>query len=188
MSGWESPSDGAAATLAACLSARVPELDTPRLRLRAPRIEDFATYAGIVMSERGIHVGGPMSREAAWLDFTQMVAGWLLRGYGLWSIERRSDRVLVGFLPLNHEAGDPEPELGWFLAAAAEGQGYAREAATAARAYADRCLGLAQLVSYIAPENARSIRLAEAIGAIGEGPVAGDDTLVFRHLPVRGRA
>ena len=55
-------------------------------------------------------------------------------------------------------------------------------------AYADRCLGLAQLVSYIAPENARSIRLAEAIGAIGEGPVAGDDTLVFRHLPVRGRA
>lgn len=188
MSVWDTPPVGAAATLAACLSARVPELDTPRLRLRAPRIEDFADYAGIVMSDRAVHVGGPMSRRDAWLDFTQMVAGWLLRGHGLWSIERRSDRALVGFLPLDHEVGDAEPAFGWLLSAAAEGHGYAREAAAAARAYADRCLGLAQLVSQVAPETARSIRIAEAIGAVGEDMSPGDDMLVFRHLPVRGQA
>lgn len=185
MNSWETPPAGAAATIAACLAAQVPTLETARLRLRAPRIEDFADYAGVVMSARGVHVGGPMEREAAWLDFAQMVAGWLLRGHGLWTIERLEDGALVGFLPLNHEFGDDEPEIGFLLTAAAEGRGYAREAAEAARRFAWDRLALDRLVSYVAPENARSIRVATGLGAIRDGATE-DGVLVFRH--VRGRA
>jgi RimJ/RimL family protein N-acetyltransferase len=151
--------------------------------LRAPRIDDFDAYARIVGGDAGAYVGGPFDREEAWLDFAQMVAGWLLRGAGLWSIERREDGALIGFLPLNHEFGDPEIEIGWFLVPEAEGQGLAREAADAARRFAFAELGLPTLVSYVDRTNDRSRRLAERLGARPEAaPHPGDpEVLVFRH-------
>jgi RimJ/RimL family protein N-acetyltransferase len=184
----EQPSTGAAAAIAAGLAARIPELETPRLRLRAPRIGDFAAYAAIATTERGVHMGGPMSREAAWLDFAQLVAWWLLRGYGVWSVERRADGRLIGFLPLDHEFGDPEPEIGWLLLPEAEGQGFATEAATAARRLAFERLGFGTLVSYVDRTNHRSVGVAERLGARREAathPLDGD-VLVFRHPAPEG--
>jgi RimJ/RimL family protein N-acetyltransferase len=172
---------GPAAALAARLAAQIPVLETARLRLRAPRIEDFPAYAGIVATERGVHVGGPLTREEAWLDFAQMVAGWTLRGHGVWSVERRADGALLGFVPLGFEPGDEEPELGFLFGAEAEGRGYAREAALAARDFAFGPLGWKTVVSYVAPQNDRSIRLAERMGARRE-PRTLDVVLVFRHL------
>jgi RimJ/RimL family protein N-acetyltransferase len=174
---WEIAPAGAAAIIAGRTAAVVPELTTPRLRLRAPRIGDFAAYAGIATAARG----GSMSREEAWLDFAQMVAGWMMRGYGLWSVERRADGALLGFVPLNHEFGDPERELGWLLIESAEGQGYAREAAEAARAFAFDRLGLPSVVSYIDPDNSRSVRLAERLGARRE-PQDFEGVRVYRHV------
>jgi RimJ/RimL family protein N-acetyltransferase len=179
VNGWETPPTGAAATLAAEVRASVPELVTPRLRLRAPEVADFDAYARFATSERARFIGGPMTREAAWLDFAQMVAGWLLHGHGVWSVERRDDGALLGFLPLVHEAGDPEPELGFLFLTEAEGRGYAREAAEAARGFAFDRLGWPSVVSYIDPGNARSISLAERLGARRDGTEAG--SLVFRH-------
>jgi RimJ/RimL family protein N-acetyltransferase len=185
---WEQPSTGAAAALAADVAACIPELETPRLRLRAPRIGDFEAYAAIATTERGVHFGGPMSREAAWLDFAQLVASWLLRGYGVWSVERRADGRLIGFLPLDHEFGDPEPEIGWLLLPEAEGQGFATEAATAARRLAFERLGFGTLVSYVDRTNHRSVGVAERLGARREAathPLDGD-VLVFRHPAPEG--
>ncbi len=184
---WETASEGPAAAIAAGLAARIPALETPRLRLRAPRIEDFAGYAAIATTERGVHIGGPMRREDAWLDFAQMVAGWTLRGHGLWSVERRADGVLLGFVPLGFEPGDREPELGFLFLAEAEGQGYAREAVEAARAFAFDALGWSSVVSYVAPGNFRSIGLAERLGARRE-PGMVDGSLVYRHHPPEVRA
>jgi RimJ/RimL family protein N-acetyltransferase len=177
---WEHPSTGAAAALAAGVAARIPELETPRMRLRAPRIEDFSAYAAIATTERGVHIGGPMSRKAAWLDFAQLVAGWTLRGHGVWSVERRADAELLGFVLIGFEPGDREPELGFLFVAEAEGRGYASEAAGAARYFARDALGWDTIVSYVAPENARSIRLAERLGAQRE-PQMVEGALVFRH-------
>ena len=181
---WERAPDGPAAGIAAGpaagIAAAIPELGTQRLRLRAPRIGDFAAYAGIATTERGVHIGGPMTREEAWLDFVQLVAGWTLRGHGVWSVERRADGALVGFVLIGLEPGDLEPELGFLFVAGAEGHGYAREAAAAARDFAHGALGWDTIVSYIAPENARSIRLAERLGARREARTEGG-ALVFRH-------
>ncbi len=81
--------------------------------------------------------------------------------------------------------GWPEREIGWTLwAAEAEGKGYAREAAVAARDHAFRDLGWDTAVSYIDPENTRSIALAERLGARRDDAARhpGDEPcLVYRH-------
>ncbi|HKT45606.1 MAG TPA: GNAT family N-acetyltransferase [Gaiellaceae bacterium] len=54
-----------------------------------------------------------------------------------------------------------EVELGWAILSEHWGRGYATEAARAARAW----LGRERLISMINPENGRSIRVAEKLGA-----------------------
>ncbi len=158
---------------------RVPVLHTARLRLDAPTEADFEGYAAIVCGPRGAWVGGPLSRRAAWLDFSQMAAGWVLRGYGALSIRARGTGAWRGLVLVHHERGDPEPELGWLVAEAAEGRGVAREAGEAMLAWAWRATGLPALASYVAPDNARAIRLALRLGGREvEGPPG---VLTFRY-------
>ena len=181
----ENPATGAAASFAAKLQAALPVLETARLVLRAPCIEDFETYAAIGESDRGRYlVEDNSDRDALWLDFAQMVACWLLRGHGVWTVERKQDGKAIGFVLLGFEPGDHEPELGYLFLPEAEGHGYAQEAARAARAHAFDTLGLKTLVSTIDPDNARSIRLAERLGATRDAAAEaahGNAIHVFRH-------
>ena len=90
-------------------------------------------------------------------------------------------------------AGWPEREIGWSVwRADAEGKGFAYEAATAARAHAFTALGWDTAVSYIDPENTRSIALAERMGASRDDKAAhpGGDLpcYVYRHPAPGGAA
>lgn len=178
---------GPAAEFAARLQSALPVLETERLTLRAPRIEDFEAYAAIGESDRGRYlVADNSDRDALWLDFAQMVACWLLRGHGVWTVETRADAKAIGFVLLGFEPGDHEPELGYLFLPEAEGQGYAQEATRAARAYAFDTLGLKTLVSTIDHGNARSIRLAERLGATRDAAAEAAHNhaiQVFRHMP-----
>lgn len=177
---WEEPPSGRLAEVARAVAAGLPRIETARLVLRAPRIEDFQAYAEVVLSDRWFDAG--QSREDAWLDFSQMVAGWLLRGTGLLSVDTR-DGSLAGFVLVHQEYGDPEMELGWILTAEGEGHGYATEAAAALRDHA-ASLGLTGLVSYIGSDNVRSVRVAERLGARRDREAEagiGLDCLVYRH-------
>ncbi|MEX0286122.1 MAG: GNAT family N-acetyltransferase [Paracoccaceae bacterium] len=171
----ELPPTGAAAQMAAQLSAGIPTLETERLILRALRVEDFAHYAEIACSDHGRGIGGPMSRDDAWRDFTQYAAGWMLHGHGGWTVELRETDAVLGFVLIGLEPGDQEPELGYIFRAGASGQGYATEAAIAARAFGFDTLGLPTLVSYIDRDNTRSVALAKRIGAQHDGVVAYPD-------------
>lgn len=164
------------------LADRIPVLETRRLVLRAPKLEDFRAYAEIAGSARGGFLGQE-TRADAWYDFSAMVAAWVLRGHGLWAITARQDGTLLGFVLVGFEPGDEEHELGFMLCAEAEGHGYAAEAAEAARAYGFAEMKLPSLVSYIAPDNARSVALAERIGAFADGRMghAEDAARIYRH-------
>jgi RimJ/RimL family protein N-acetyltransferase len=179
----EVPAPGPAADFAAALAARLPAIETERLRLRAPRLGDAWAWIEIFCGPAGPHLGGPFDRETAFREFTSVVGLWLLRGHGLWAVEDRGGGLL-GFVSIGFEPGDAEPELGFLLLPAAEGQGYAAEAAAAARAQGFGPMGLPSLVSYVDPANARSIRLCERLGARRD-PAAeaalGEDCRVFRH-------
>jgi RimJ/RimL family protein N-acetyltransferase len=168
------------------MAAAVPELDSVRLHLRAPRIGDFDAYATVACGPSGAFLGGPFDREGACADFCQMVAGWMMRGHGLWAIEDRATGTLQGFALYNHEYGDPEAEIGWLLLPGTEGRGIATEAAAMVRDFVFAQLGHTTAVSYIDPANARSIRLAERLGARRDAAAeAGLDepVRVYRHGP-----
>jgi RimJ/RimL family protein N-acetyltransferase len=179
----ETPSTGVAANIAQSFAALVPVLKTDRLILRAPRVEDFAVYAETACSDRGAGIGGPMNRADAWWDFVQLASGWMLHGHGGWTIEGRETGETLGFVLIGLEPGDQEPELGYLLGAKAEGRGIAQEAARAVLAFARDTLKCKTLVSYIDAANARSIRVAERLGAQRDGDVTfeGETALVCRH-------
>src|SRR5262249_22713818 len=58
----------------------------------------------------------------------------------------------------------PCVEIGWRLAAACWGQGFATEGARAALAFGFQTLALAEIVSFTVPANLRSRRVMEKLG------------------------
>lgn len=162
-------------------------LETQGLVLRRPRADDWPAARDFFTSERATGVGGPLSLGKAWRAFAAEIGHWEIRGYGMWTVTRRGaeDRALAMIGPW-HPADWPETEVGWMVwDPAAEGTGLATEAARAAIAHAYAVLGWDTVVSYISPTNARSIALAEKLGAVHDPdapqPKPDDPCLVYRH-------
>lgn len=147
----------------------IPTLETARLRLRAPGARDFDAYAAFRASDRARFVGGPFSRADSFTPFCALFGHWQVRGYGRWIVADRAEDRALGLVGLHFPEGWPEPELAWSLFDGAEGRGIALEAARAARDFARDRLGWTTAISLIAPGNARSIALAERLGAVHDG-------------------
>ena len=164
----------------------IPNLATERLRLRAFTLDDLDAYAAMCADPevmRYIGPGGPVGRDLAWRHLALFLGEWALHGRGMWALERRSDRQLVGRVGFLEPEGWPGCELAWLLARDAWGQGYAFEAARAARAFGRDALGVVAPISLIRPQNLRSIALAERLGAQREREVelAGGSAHLYRH-------
>jgi RimJ/RimL family protein N-acetyltransferase len=162
-----------------------PVLETDRLTLRAPQARDWEDFAAFLTSDRASFVGGPVPRDKAWRAFGHQIGHWVLRGFGMFYFSLKGAAAPIGMAGPWYPESWPEREIGWSLwSAEAEGKGYAFEAARAARDFAFHGLGWQTAVSYIAPENTRSIALATRLGAALESgaPCPGDEPcLVFRH-------
>lgn len=165
--------------------AGTPVLTTDRLTLRAPVMADWPAWRDFVASDRSRYIGGPLDEGKAWRAFGHIAGMWALRGYGSFAFTLKGSDAPLGMTGPWYPADWPERELGWTLwTPEAEGKGYAREAAEAARAHAFHDLGWNTAVSYIDPDNARSIALAERLGAWRDDTAAypGDrPCLVYRH-------
>ena len=179
----KTPAKGAAQI--AAIAEAVPQIETARLILRLPRMSDWAVLEPIWTTDRAIHIGGPMDPEDAWNDYNQCVAGWILRGHGAMTICDRATGEVLGFGVLGHEFGDPSPELGWLVTETAEGHGYATEAAAALLDLGQRIYGDA-LVSYVADDNAASIRVAEKLGGQKTGTHPLDAEVGVYTYPLKG--
>ncbi|CUH74819.1 GNAT family N-acetyltransferase [Tropicibacter naphthalenivorans] len=164
-----------------------PTLHSPRLTLRPHVMEDLEQLCDLFETDRARHMGGPIPRKAAWRWIASEVGMWDLMGHGAWGIETK-DGTFLGQIGIFQPPHFPEREIGWTLLDHAEGKGYATEAATLALHWAwDQ--GFETLVSYIAPDNDRSIALATRLGAARDDAAplpAGEttaDTVVYRHAP-----
>lgn len=153
-------------------------LFTPRLVLRLPERGDFDAWAAFCADpEQMRFLGGAQSRQAAWRDLAMRGGAWLTHGFSMFSVIERDTGRWVGRIGPWQPEGWPGTEVGWGVARDHAGRGYAFEAATAAMDYAVDVLGWAQVIHTIHPDNARSIRLAERLGSIHDGPVTLPDPL-----------
>jgi RimJ/RimL family protein N-acetyltransferase len=169
----------------------IPTLETERMILRGPKPDDFEPFAKFLTTERSAGIGGPASRSEAWRGMAMMIGHWELRGYGMWWLEERASGRAVGRVGLWNPEGWPALELGWVVYDGFEGRGYAYEAAVASRDYARKTMPSNTLISLIAPENARSIRLAERLGATRSGTwasPAGKEALIYTHPEPEAKA
>lgn len=164
----------------------IPTFETQRLRLRGYNMADYKQMVAFFAMERSQYVGGPQNSEEVWRWFSSDMGQWHLLGFGPWTFEDKATGEFIGQVGLNLPDEYPECEIGWVMLEQFEGKGYALEAAIAARDYAFNNLGRQTLVSYIDPRNARSIKLAERMGALRDETAPtphGDPCLVYRHNP-----
>ncbi len=146
-------------------------LETERLVLRLPRIEDFEAYAEMHADEEATrHIGGVLLRAPAWRKFLQMPGAWMVQGFAMFSvIEKASGRWLGQAGPWQPQ-GWPGTEVGWAFHPSAWGKGYATEAASAAIDWAFANLGWTEVIHSIDPGNAASQALARRLGSANRGP------------------
>jgi RimJ/RimL family protein N-acetyltransferase len=159
-------------------------LKTDRLVLRRPTADDWPAFHDFMMSDRSAAFGLDHDLGRIWRAFAAELGHWEIFGYGMWAVTRLGDDTALGLVGPWSPPDWPETEIGWMiLSDTVEGSGIATEAAMAAVDHAFNVLGWDTVVSYIAPDNTRSIRLAEKLGAVLDtdaiGPKA--DTLVYRH-------
>jgi RimJ/RimL family protein N-acetyltransferase len=159
-------------------------LETPRLRLRKFRESDWEPYAALSADAevmRYIGIGVTHTPEEAWRSIAGMLGHWQLRGYGMWAVELKATGEFIGRAGFLDPPGWPAFELGWVLARAHWGHGYAREAAREALRYAFEELRRDRVISLIRHANTRSIRVAESLGEklAGEVDLLGSKALLY---------
>jgi RimJ/RimL family protein N-acetyltransferase len=150
----------------------VPELRTERLVMRGFREEDLDALAEISAdSEVTEWVGDPdgLSREETWRRMAYFIGHWELRGFGQWALFDQHSGELVGRAGLLRPEGWPGLEVGWLVARAHWGRGFAPEAGRASLDWARDALGADHVISLIEPHNERSARVAEKLGMTVEG-------------------
>lgn len=180
-------------------------LVTERLGLRLPSLADEEPAAELLTDPAVMRfLGGEVVPRD---DVPEVVAKWLRRweedALGPFVIERRSDRRFLGRAGLlvwdrrswthstRAEAGPhAQPELGWALARAHWGAGYATEAAHAVRDWAREERQIRHLISLIAPENVASQRVARRLRATPTDTVTlfdSGEAVVWTHPRAVGR-
>jgi len=154
------------------MQLEIPTLTTPRLVLRGFQAKDWPAFAALNADRafrRYLGDGQVLSANDAWTQMERFLGQWALRGYGLFVVEHEGR--LAGRVGVLHPAGWLEPELAWGIAPALWGRGLAVEAAATARDWAFAACGFPQLASFILPQNGRSVRVAEKLGAVRAGDV-----------------
>src|SRR5262249_5974027 len=129
----------------------VATLSGGRVRLRPWRHTDRAPFAAMNGDPRVMEFfRSPLSRAESDVMVDYIEAHFIRHGFGLWAIEVPGVAPFIGFaglaIPGFRAHFTPCVEIGWRLAAAYWGQGYATEAAGLALDYGFETLALAEIV------------------------------------------
>jgi ribosomal-protein-alanine N-acetyltransferase len=143
------------------------EVRTERLLLRGWTDSDRPAFAAINQDPLVMEFIGPLMSSAdsdAFVD--RMINHWDERGFGLWCVDVEGE--CIGFTGLSVPRWKahftPCVEVGWRLASAHWGRGYATEAAQQSVEFGFGELGLDEIVSFTTVRNVRSRRVMEKLG------------------------
>ena len=169
-------------------------IETARLLLRRPVPADWDAFRDFMMSDRATAFGSHMNLGKAFRSFASELGHWDIFGFGMFAVTRKGEDRAVALVGPWAPPDWPEREIGWMvLAADAEGQGIAREAAQGALRHIWSQLKWDTVVSYIAEGNERSVALAKRLGATldpqaGAPDAGGKRIFVYRHPRPEGLA
>jgi RimJ/RimL family protein N-acetyltransferase len=146
----------------------IPTLSTERLVLRAWREEDLPAFAALNADPRVVEfLPKRLERSESDALAGRIAAHFRRHGFGVWAVEVPGVAPFIGFAGLavpGFEAHfTPCLEIGWRLAFAHWGRGYATEAARRVLAHAFGPLGRAEIVSFTTRDNRRSRAVMERL-------------------------
>ena len=155
-------------------------LHTERLILRPWADEDFAPFAAMSADPRVMeHFPSTLGRADSDNVASILKSDLDIMGYGFWALEVPGETPFIGFTGIRPVTFDahfvPAVEIGWRLATAHWGKGYATEAARAALAHGFGALGLREIVSFTTTTNIRSQAVMQRLG------MTHDEAEDFRH-------
>ena len=145
------------------------ELDTERLRLRQWRASDLGPFAEMNADPRVMEFfPARLDRQASDALAKRIETKIAERWWGLWAAELRASGEFIGFIglqpPFAQMPFSPCVEVGWRLALAYWGKGFATEGARAALRFGFEKLGLDEIVSFTVPANVRSRAVMKRLG------------------------
>jgi RimJ/RimL family protein N-acetyltransferase len=147
------------------------QLETPRLLLRPPRLDDLDAWAEMMTDPVAARfIGGTMPRALSWRGVMTMIGSWHANGFAMFSVIEKSTGRWVGRLGPWQPEGWPGPEIGWAIVRDCWGRGYAPEGAIAATNWAFDTLGWTEIIHSIAPDNLPSQQVARKLGSRNLGP------------------
>ncbi|RKH65786.1 GNAT family N-acetyltransferase [Corallococcus llansteffanensis] len=143
-----------------------PTLETPRLILRPPTLEDLDGFAAMMADpESAQFIGGLQPRSNVWRAVCAMAGSWVLQGYAMFSVFEKSTGKWVGRVGPWKPDGWPGTEVGWGLLREHWGKGYASESSAATIDWAFDHLGWTEVIHSIIPENTPSKQVAQRLGS-----------------------
>ena len=145
------------------------QIETQRLLLRQWQASDYLPLAELNADSQVMQYfpNCLTSEESYWLAqrLQQLIEQ---QGWGFWALELKSSGAFIGFTGLNKPTApfefNPCIELGWRLARAFWGYGYATEAAQAALHFGFEQLKLSEIVAFTALPNQRSQAVMQRLG------------------------
>lgn len=144
-------------------------MDTERLRLRRWREEDIAPFAALNADPEVMeYFPACLTEEETRGLVGRMEGKFEKNGFGLWAVETKNSGAFIGFVGLNTPDFEarftPCVEIGWRLARAHWGKGYATEAAKVALNYAFHTAKLPEVLSWTYEGNTKSRQVMERLG------------------------
>ena len=147
------------------------QLETRRLILRPPRLEDLDAWSEMMTDETAARfIGGTAPRSMCWRQLMTMIGAWHAHGFAMFSVIEKESGRWIGRLGPWQPEGWPGTEIGWAIVRDRWGRGYAGEGAVVATHWAFDRLGWSNVIHSIAPGNLASQRVAQKLGSRNLGP------------------
>lgn len=151
------------------MTANEITLETERLKLRPWRDSDLEPFAALNADPEVMrYFPKVLDRTESDAMATRIRNLMAERGWGLWAVEVKQGAPFIGFVGLNAVPEilpfAPGTEIGWRLAEAHWGKGYATEAARSILQFAFETLELEAVVSFTAEKNTPSMAVMKRLG------------------------
>lgn len=142
-------------------------LETERCYLRETTVEDVEEFFRIYADKRIVEYTEdlyPTIEEEIEYTKEYIANAYHFYEFGVWTIVHKETGEIIGRAGLSVRDGFEEPELGYVLDTAYQGQGIALEVCTAILEYAKEYLGAEKINALVHRENKASLRLLSRLG------------------------